>query len=490
MKRLLLFGILLLSGIMSADNYVAAQEIFYEQLVNISAGDSPGEIIRKAAHLIPSERQLMWQEMEFTLFIHFGMNTFTNREWGEKGTLPSLFNPTALDARQWANVAKNAGAKLLILVAKHHDGFCLWPSKYTEYSLKNSPWRDGKGDLVAEVASACREAGIKMGIYLSPWDMNSPLYGTEAYNDYFTRQLEELLTNYGTIDEVWFDGACGEGPNGIRQQYDWMAFYRTVRKLQPQAVIAVTGHDVRWVGTESGYGRESEWSVIPLPASSTKGIIGSAGEIGNRGIIFPPAGDMMEHDLGSREKILKAGTLAWYPSEVDVSIRPSWFYHAEQDSLVKTPDKLVDIWYSSVGRNSLLLLNIPPDKRGLIHENDVAALQGMKRILDETFSNDLAEKPTLTIKDSAIILDLPESILFDRVLIQEDILKGQRVEKFSLEIWSEQNWMEVFRGTTIGYKRLIRIDPVKASRIRLWITQARDHPNISAFKLFKSPAGN
>ncbi len=483
-------GFLFLVAAMFPVNPAFAQEKFHEQVVAIAPGDNPDEIIWKAAHVVPSARQLRWQELEFTVFIHFGMNTFTGREWGEKGTPPALFNPTALDARQWARVAKNVGANLLILVAKHHDGFCLWPTKYTEYSVKNSPWRQGKGDLVAEVAKACKEAGIKLGIYLSPWDMNSPLYGSEAYNDYFVNQLTELLTNYGTIDEVWFDGACGEGPNGLKQKYDWMRYYRTVRELQPQAVIAVTGPDVRWVGTESGYGRECEWSVVPLPPSSAAEIVATGENSFNRNILFPPAGDMMQEDIGSREKILKASALAWYPSEVDVSIRPGWFYHADQDSLVKSPEKLVDIWYSSVGRNSVLLLNIPPDKRGLIHENDIASLDGMKRILDATFSKDLAEKAKITRGKSSVHLELPEAAIFDCILIQEDISKGQRVEQFTVEIFDGKKWVGVFHGTTIGYKRLIRINPVNAARIRLRITETRDHPNISAFKLFKSPAGN
>jgi alpha-L-fucosidase len=428
--------------------------------------------VKMAAHVSPTARQAAWQELEFTVFIHFGMNTFTGRELGIKGTPATVFNPTALDAGQWVKTARDAGARLLIMVAKHHDGFCLWPSKYTEYSVKNSPWKDGKGDVMADVAAACRKYGIKLGVYLSPWDIFSPLYGTEEYNAYFMNQLTELLSGYGPVDEVWFDGACREGANGKRQVYDWPGYYKVIRTLQPQAVIAVTGPDVRWVGTESGYGRETEWSVVPVPGDTT----------------LPPV-DMMEEDLGSRSKIACAKILHWYPSEVDVSIRPGWFYHSDQDSLVKSPETLVDIWYSSVGRNSVLLLNLPPDRRGLIHENDVAALTGMKQILDATFGRNLADHAKITGNDSVIVLDFPSEVAFDRAMIRENFRNGQRVEAFTIDTWDGRAWQEIITGTTIGYKRLLRFDPVQSSRVRLRILATRDAPEIISFGLFKAPKG-
>jgi len=467
--------------------FSCSQENGMANVVRINAGDTPQDILKKAAHVSPTARQVAWQELEFTVFIHFGMNTFTDREWGEKGTPAALFNPTALDAEQWVQTAKMAGAKLLIIVAKHHDGFCLWPSKFTNYTVANSPWRDGKGDVVAEVAAACEKHGIKLGIYLSPWDMNSPLYGTESYNEHFRNQLTELLTRYGPVDEVWFDGACGEGSNGKRQVYDWQSYYRLIRKLQPRAVIAVMGPDVRWVGTESGYGRETEWSVVPVSAAALDEIASCSQHDAAQAGLFNPPGNMMEQDLGSREKIQQAKGLMWYPSEVDVSIRPGWFYHHDQDSLVKSPETLVDIWYGSVGRNSVLLLNMPPDRRGMIHENDVAALKEMRSVLDATFRKNLAENAVIVKNDSDMLLVFPKPVLFDRVVLQENFRQGQKVESFVLEIWNQNAWQEVVHGTTIGYKRLLRFDPVGSDKVRLRITSARDLPEIAFFGLYKAP---
>jgi len=476
--------------------------------------DEPLEsIVRKAANVVPADRQRAWQELELIAFTHFGMNTFTDGEWGLGTEDPALFNPSAFDARQWVRVIRAAGMKQLIITAKHHDGFCLWPSKLTAHSVRFSPWRGGKGDIVAEVAAACREAGIGFGVYLSPWDRHEQSYGdTPKYNEFFRGQLRELLTGYGRVDEVWFDGANGEGPNGKRQVYDWPSYYAVIRELQPQAVIAIMGPDVRWVGTESGYGRETEWSVVPAPVRSRDWIYDPAEK-------FPldrqfAAGDMMGPDLGSRAKFANARVLAWYPAETDVSIRPGWFYHAKEDGRVKTPAKLVDIYFSSVGRNGVLLLNIPPDKRGLIHENDAAALAGMRAILDETFRTNLAadakirasntRKPldpaAILDADSATFwttsegvatarfdLDLPEARTFDRALLQENIRIGQRIERFTLERWEGTDWLQFSQGTTVGYKRILMFPAVTAKRVRLSIMESRTSPTLSAFGLYKSP---
>jgi alpha-L-fucosidase len=474
----------------------------------IAPGEPAEKIVRAAARIAPSANQLAWQEMEFIAFAHFGMNTFTDREWGEGTEEPALFNPTELDARQWARAFKAAGMRMVIVTAKHHDGFCLWPSRYTEHSVKRSPWREGKGDVVREVAEACREAGLKLGIYLSPWDRHEPTYGdSPAYNEHFRSQLRELLTGYGEIAEVWFDGACGEGPNGKRQEYDWPSYYRVVRECQPGAVIFGMGPDLRWVGTETGYGRETEWSVVPV-------------NIKEEFLSVPPflddlyiPGDMTGEDLGSRERIAAARALAWYPAETDVSIRPGWFYHAKEDGEVKTPQKLVDIYFSSAGRNGVLLLNVPPDRQGLIHENDIRSLVGMRRILDRTFQINLAEgarveasaeadghpgramldgaKQTYwttpgSIETAVLEFTLPDTRTFDVAELQEEIRCGQRVEEFSLESWDGNAWRVFSRGTTIGYKRLLRFPEITTRRVRLTIAKSRLNPTLSAFGLFKS----
>jgi len=472
----------------------------------ISPGEPEESIVRRAADIVPTANQLAWQEMEFIAFAHFGMNTFTDREWGEGTEDPALFNPTDFDARQWVRVLKDAGVKMLILTAKHHDGFCLWPSRYTNHSAKSSPWRGGQGDAVKEVVDACREAGLKAGIYVSPWDRHEPTYGdSPAYNEHFRNQLRELLSSYGEISEVWFDGACGEGPNGKRQEYDWPSYYRVIRELQPRAVIFGMGPDLRWVGTESGYGRESEWSVVPLTIKETVKTPSLDG-------LFVPA-DMTAADLGSREKIRQAKALAWYPAETDVSIRPGWFYHAKEDGEVKSPEKLLDIYFSSVGRNSVLLLNVPPDRRGRIHENDAANLLGFRRLLDGIFETNLAARagikasnaagghPASSILDgdeisfwqasegeesAAIEFDLGRDGAFDVALLRENIRVGQRVEEFSLQAWDGKDWVTFAAGTTIGYKRLLRFPEATARKVRLVISRSRTEPTLAAFGLFSS----
>lgn len=467
-------------------------------------GISVEEKARLAAHVVPSARQLEWQKMELTGFICYGINTFTDKEWGTGSENPALFNPTKLDAGQWVQTAKEAGMKMILLTCKHHDGFCLWPSAFTKFSVAATPWKEGKGDLVREVADACKDQGLKFAIYLSPWDMNHPDYGTERYNDYFVNQLTELLTQYGQIDEVWFDGACGEGPNGKKQIYDFKRYYQVIRNLQPQAVIAVMGPDIRWVGTESGYGRDTEWSVIPASLTSLSDIAESSQQKAGSGT-FLPEGDKMKKDLGSRTLLEEAKGVIWYPSEVDVSIRPGWYYHASEDSLVKTPQKLLDIYYSSVGKNSLLLLNIPPDKRGLIHENDIQSLRDMKRILDCTFGNNVLKKAlpvsaniqTLTdgnlesywegdLEQSVLELVFNEKQTFDRLLLQENITEGQRIESFALECWMDDEWQTVCEGTTVGYKRILRFDPVNTKKARLVIKQTRDIPQIAEMGFYKA----
>jgi alpha-L-fucosidase len=462
---------------------------------------SENDLVKIAANIVPSPQQLRWQQLELTAFFHFGINTYTGREWGDGTENPKLFNPTALDAKQWVKACKEAGIKQVILTAKHHDGFCLWPSKFTEHSLKNSPWKDGKGDVVKEVADACAAMGVGFGIYLSPWDRNNASYGTEEYNDFFINQLTELLTQYGKVDEVWFDGANGEGPNGKKQVYDFERWYAHIRKLQPQAVIAVSGPDVRWVGTESGHGREEEWSVVPV-GKKNKSNDGSQTKVD-----APPAGDMMGNVLGSRSQLKDGDALKWYPAETDVSIRPGWFYHESEDKKVKTPEYLKEIYFHSVGRNGVLLLNIPPDKRGLLTDYDIAALKVWKEKLNSIFEMNLlndakgvgAVKKIKSLldgndathysfsmkgKDNAIEMNLDGEKTCNVLMLQENIRIGQRVEKFVLEYWTNGEWKKATEGTTIGYKRLLEFPAVTTTKVRLRILSARLQPALAEIGLY------
>jgi alpha-L-fucosidase len=485
---------------------VAAQQPASGSYVPILATDGEADILLKAAHVVPSPRQLRWQELEFTAFFHFGINTFTDREWGDGKEDISIFNPAKLDARQWVRVAKEAGIRQVILTAKHHDGFCLWPSQYTEHTIKNTPYKGGKGDIVREVANACKEYGVGFGVYLSPWDRNNAAYGDSAkYNDLFLHWLTELLTNYGKVDEVWFDGANGEGPNGKKQVYAFEAWYHLIRRLQPAAVIAIMGPDVRWVGTETGVGRLTEWSVLPVNAQAQENIAANS----QKDMTFAPLGNLMDEDLGGRQRLLSAKGLIWYPAETDVSIRPGWFYHSTDDAKVRSPAGLMDLYFTSVGRNSLLLLNIPPNRDGLISDADIRSLQGWKKDMNATFGVNLAAGATVVCvngthaeamldgknetywttigKDSTAKIDftLPADKTFDVLSLQEEIRIGQRVEKFLLEYFDHGQWKEIASGTTIGYKRLLHFPPVTAHAVRLRILSSRLNPTIAEFGLYK-----
>ena len=459
-----------------------AQSSRYVQSVRFPEDATPEEKAEMAARVVPSRKQLQWQSLELTAFLHFGMNTFTGNEWGDGKDSPALFNPSELDCRQWVRTLKDAGFKMAIITAKHHDGFCLWQTETTDYSVRNSPWKDGKGDVVRELIEACREYGIGFGVYLSPWDRNAECYGdSPAYNAFFIRQLTELLTNYGEVGEVWFDGACAEGPNGKKQVYDWPAILETIHTLQPDAVTAIMGDDVRWVGNEGGVGRETEWSTTAFtPQSYAR----SSQQNGQLRLVE------MSKDLGSRELIGKAQEVFWYPSEVDVSIRPGWFYHSYQDREVKSLEHLVDIYYKSVGRNSVLLLNIPPDTRGLIHEIDAQRLLELRKYIDETFSTDLAHgsrKLWKASEGSSMILDVTPESTFNTFMIREDISKGQRVEGFTLEAWKDGQWEKIAEGTTVGYRRLLRFPDLQTSKVRITLTATRLSALISEMGLYHAP---
>ena len=400
----------------------------------------------------PTQAQLAWQRDELALFLHFGVNTFSDREWGDGKESPLTFNPARLDARQWARAAKAAGAKAMILTAKHHDGFCLWPTATTSHSVASSPWKDGKGDVVREFVDACHAEGLKAGLYCSPWDRNHPAYGdSPRYNDVYIAQLTELLTRSGTINEVWFDGANGEGPNGKRQVYDWPRTWALVRTLQPGAVIfSDAGPDVRWIGNESGVAGETNWSTI-RPESVP--FIGASGDNVIRAL-------QEGHADGS----------VWRPGETDVSIRPGWFYHPAEDTRVRTVDNLVGLYFTSVGRNSKLLLNVPPTRDGVLHDTDVARLVGMRAALDAMFARDVPHARARWRKtgptSGVLTMRFPRPQAVSVIDLREDIAKGQRVSSWTVSAGGLSPTV-LATGTTIGYRQLRRITPATVTSLEL-----------------------
>ncbi len=452
---------------------------------------------------VPHERQIAWQDMQYYGFVHFNMNTFSDREWGFGDEKPEQFNPTALDAKQWARIAKEAGMKGLIITAKHHDGFVLWPSAYTEHSVKNSPWRDGKGDLIKEFADACRAEGLKVGIYYSPWDRNHPDYGKPEYITYMRNQLTELLTNYGEIYEIWFDGANGGtgwygGANEERKvdkfsYYDWPTTLELVRKLQPNAMLfSDAGPDVRWVGNEHGFAYETTWSNLM------------------RDSVYAGMPDFDKWATGQEN-----GT-HWVPAESDVSIRPGWYYHTYEDHKVRTLPELMEIYYKSIGQNSSLLINFPVDTRGLIHEKDEEAILKMAAKVKEDFAVNLAEEASFeasadrgieydaknlsdgdfntywTTQDgemqASVEIDFGKEVSFNRLLIQEFVNLGQRVKAFSLEKEVNGSWEKIAEGTTIGYKRILRFADTQAQKIRVNFLDGKGIPVISEIGVYSAPA--
>ena len=454
--------------------------------------------------IVPSPHQKALQEMEFYAFVHFTVNTFTDREWGDGSESPAVFNPEKLDADQWVQAIKAAGMKGLILTCKHHDGFCLWPSKHTAHSVAASPWKNGQGDVVAEVSAACRRAGIRFGVYLSPWDRHEKCYGTgKEYDDYFVAQLTELMTNYGDIFCAWFDGACGEGPNGKKQVYDWPRYYEVIRRLQPGATIHICGPDVRWCGNEAGDTREAEWSVVPLRTQDTEKIKENSQQSDDESFRQRRI-SASDQDLGSREILANEPDLVWYPAEVDTSIRPSWFWHASEDDKVRPLEKLIDIYEKSVGGNATLLLNIPPTSEGLFHQHDVARLQQFGQYLADCYGDNLAASAAVTASPAApghdigcaltadesyylpaqenvpaeITLAWPEEIAFRRIVLQEQISQSQRVERYAIDALVNGQWREIAAGRVIGHKRIVVLEKTAAQAIRIRIEDARVAPTI------------
>jgi alpha-L-fucosidase len=456
----------------------------------------------KAILPVPSDAQLAWHEMETNAFIHFTINTFTDKEWGYGDESPALFNPTGANTDEMMATLKEAGFKGVILTTKHHDGFCLWPSQYTDHTIARSPYKNGKGDMVKEVSEACKRHGLKFGIYLSPWDRNRADYGTPGYIEYYRKQLRELFTSYGPVFEMWFDGANGGDGyyGGAREKraingstyYDWPATLQMVRKLEPEVIFfSDAGPGVRWVGNERGIAGETNWNTITPDTLF-------AGKAGIENLL----------STGSEN-----GT-HWIPAEVDVSIRPGWFYHQREDSLVKTPEVLFNIYLSSVGRGSTLLLNVPPDRTGRFHSQDVASLKGWKALIDQAFKTNLASYAKVTASSSRgesrdysaenvvdanketywttndnvtagnIEIDLREQKPVRYVVIQEYIKLGQRVKGFDVEIWKDHAWKKIASGTTIGYKRILAFDPAQTKRIRISITASRACPVISNVEIY------
>ncbi len=449
---------------------------------------------------VPTEAQLKWHEMEKYAFIHFTTNTFTGKEWGYGDESPSVFYPTAINVDQWISTIKDAGLKGVVLTCKHHDGFVLWPSKFTEHSIKNSPYKEGKGDIVKEVADACKKYKLKFGVYLSPWDRNRADYGSSSYVTYYRNQLKEIFDNYGPIFEMWMDGANGgDGYYGGardkrkingREYYDWPNTIKLVRGFEPNILFfSDAGPEIRWVGNESGIAGRTNWNNITI--------------------------DTLYAGQGGINDLLATGSengKSWVPAEVDVSIRKGWFYHKEEDDKVKTPEKLFDIYMTSVGRGSNLILNIPPDRRGLIHENDVEALKGWKKLLDERFGHNLAKNAKISssssfnsnLKASNILdsniktywaanemsntaeieISFAKEQIVSYIQLQEYIKLGQRVKSFTISIWKDNKWKQVANETTIGYKRIVAIEPTSAKKLKIKIIDSKACPTISEIAVF------
>ena len=461
----------------------------------------------------PDKRQVEFQKVEFYAFIHFTINTYTGKEWGDGTESPEIFMPDHLDAAQWVTAIKDAGMRGLILTCKHHDGFCLWPSRYTRHSVAASPYKGGKGDIVREVADACQAAGIKFGVYLSPWDRNSELYGRgEEYDDYFVNQLTELLTNYGPVFDVWFDGACGEGAGGMRQCYNWERYYKVIRKLQPDACINVCGPDIRWCGNEAGDTRDAEWSVVPARLRDTEMIADKSQQTDDTDFSFRRRTiSSSDADLGSREFLKDEPDLIWYPVEVNTSIRPGWFYHQEEDDKVRSLEELSQIYFHSVGGNGTFLLNIPPNKEGLLAKEDVERLKELGEFLRKAFKRNLVEEAVLAvdsykegfeienvrepgygkyfstregITSCTIDIEFEEETEIHYLILQENIEMSQRIEGFSVWAETDVNLREVYRGKVVGYKHIAQLKGIRTKFLQIKIHDARVCPTVAFLGVF------
>jgi alpha-L-fucosidase len=467
--------------------------LFIVFFISLDSFSQPG----KFHNPIPTKTQLAWHEMEFYLFAHFGPNTFTDKEWGEGTELEDIFSPTNLDCRQWCRVAKAAGAKGIIITAKHHDGFCLWPSKYSTHTVRESKWKKGKGDVLRELSQACKEYGLKFGVYISPWDRNHPKYGTPEYNDVFVNMMKEIFTNYGPIWELWWDGANGEGPNGKKQVYDWDRFKKTVKVISPNTVIfSDVGPHIRWCGNENGIAGETNWNLLDTAGFTP-------------GAAAPPVDTLNRGNVNGKN---------WIPAECDVSIRPGWFYHKEEDVKVKTPEQLFQLYLKSVGRGANLLLNVPPDRRGLINEKDSGALIGFKKLREESFKRNLLKntsqnyvmhyavmdaknvvdnniKTFQTLKilnerttgNDGLLFKFKKSTPINCISLKEPIQNGQTIKQFQITLSSEKKIIKPVNGTTIGRKRLITFPRTEITSISLHIIDGIGTPAIGEIAAYLIP---
>ncbi len=449
---------------------------------------SAKDYIKKANSVVPTEAQIEFMDTEFIAFVHYGMNTFCNTEWGTGREPEKYFNPADFSAKQWVRAIKSAKMKGMVLTCKFSDGFCLWPSKFTEHSVKNSPWLDGEGDMVRALSEECKNEGIKFGIYLSPYDMHEPTFGSEKYNDFFVNQLTELLTDYGDIFCVWF-----ERDESGKQPYDWERYYKTIKKLQPNTMICNCGPDIRWLGNHSGVSRKSEWSVVP------KTLINDA-----------PAVTLVQPDLGSRKKIKKAEELVWFPAIMDMKMRPGWFFHDDENVSLEVLSKAVIAYFKSVGNNSTFILNVSPSHSGRIDKHDLEQLITIGAQLGLEFKEDFTVGAKFTssgcsdkehseksinsgksyfrtadgAKKTEITVDMGEVRSIDKVVLAENIRTGQQIEKFSLYYFYNKRWRKIYKGTTIGRKKICVISPMEARRIKLVIEKTRDFATISEFKVY------
>ncbi|WP_230673246.1 alpha-L-fucosidase [Rathayibacter sp. Leaf248] len=471
---------------------------------------APAQDPRYLAHVAPSARQLAWQRLEFYGFLHFGMNTMTDREWGDGTESPALFDPADVDADEWVRTCRDAGMSAVILTCKHHDGFALWPTAVSEHSVASSPWRDGAGDLVAEVAEACRRHGLAFGVYLSPWDRAEASYGSgRAYDDFYVAQLTELLTGYGEIFCVWLDGANGEGPDGRRQLYDWDRYYRVVRALQPEAVISVCGPDVRWCGNEAGETRSDEWSVVPWELRDAEGTASRSQQVDD-GEFSRAAARSDEDDLGSRAALADyRGEPVWYPAEVNTSTRPGWFHHDAEDDQVRSAEELFAIHQRAVGGNSTFLLNIPPRRDGRLSPADIHSLRGLGELLRKWNAADIAAEAEMVCSSgvagemraggtwSPDVTDTAPSVLlrFDRprtvraVVLEEEIALGQRIESVEAAVIVDGRRTVIARASSVGYRRVLAFPPVVVEAIEIVVTASRARPVLAALRVIRAHEG-